>query len=128
MAKRILVVEDEEAFAEIVTELLTDEGYSVIRVPDGVTALNMLAAGRSMPDAILCDVRLPGLRGDRLAAEVRRRLPQHQVPILLLSASPNPQLHLPDVYFMSKPFEMSEFLKTVRRLVESRGRPSVARF
>jgi DNA-binding response OmpR family regulator len=118
MAYRILVIEDEAAFADVLSETLSDEGYSVVHVPNPLTALDMLAAGSYSPDAVVCDVRLPGLSGDRLAAEVRRRFPQRRLPILLLSASPNPHTELPNVWFMQKPFDIGEFLATIRRLVD----------
>jgi CheY-like chemotaxis protein len=117
MAPRVMLVDDERTFAAIVGELLADEGYSVVRAHDGVTALNMLASERLSPDLLVCDVMLPGLRGDRLAAEVRRRFPHRRLPIVLLSASPNPRVHLPDVWFLPKPIDFKELLNTMDRLV-----------
>src|SRR5215475_1973252 len=103
--RRILIVEDEPAFADVLVELLIDEGYSVRLVRDGVTALNVLAFQTRLPDLIMCDVMLPMLRGDRVAAEVRRRFPRQRLPIVLMSASADPRVELRDVEFMGKPFE-----------------------
>jgi CheY-like chemotaxis protein len=122
----VLIVEDEAAFADVVGELLTDEGYAVVRARDGVTAVNMLTADCLSPDLIVCDVMLPGLRGDRLAAEVRRRFPTRRLPILLLSASADPRVRLRDVWFMAKPLDLKDFLMTVKRLVEPRRRGAFA--
>ena len=47
MAARILIVEDEPAFADVLAELLREEGYSVMQVRDGFTALNMLGGERA---------------------------------------------------------------------------------
>jgi CheY-like chemotaxis protein len=113
MKMRILVVEDEPAFAEVLTELLVDEGYSVLHVRDGITAINTLVASRRRPDLILCDVMLPGIRGDRLAAEVRERFPTQRLPILLMSASADPRVALTDVSFMPKPFDSADLLRRV---------------
>jgi two-component system response regulator MprA len=118
MVPRVLIVDDERTFSEILGELLADEGYCVARAHDGVTALNMLASERLSPDLLLCDVMLPGLRGDRLAAEVRRRFPKRRLPIVLLSASPNPHVRVPDVSFLAKPIDFKELLDTIERLVE----------
>jgi CheY-like chemotaxis protein len=122
MGRRILVVEDERAFAEVLTELLLEEGYSVVHVRDGITALNLLAGPRSRAqrfDLILCDVMLPGLRGERLAAEVRRRFPRQRLPILLMSASADPHVNLPDVSFVSKPFDSSDLLSRIASMLAS---------
>ncbi len=114
MARRILIIEDEHAFAEVLVELLLDEGYSVVHVRDAITALNMLESRRApRPDLIMCDVMLPLMRGDRLAREVRQRFPRWRLPILLMSASADPRVGLPRVEFMAKPFETSELLRCI---------------
>jgi CheY-like chemotaxis protein len=117
MAHRLLIVEDEPAFAEVLSELLSDEGYAVVHVRDGVTALAMLSSQRPRVDLVLCDVMLPGLRGDRLAREVRERFPQRRLPILLMSASADPHVTLRDVAFIPKPFEASELLAQLRSML-----------
>ena len=119
-APRILIVEDEAALAEVVSELLIDEGYAVLRARDGITALNMLSAGQLSLDLIVCDVMLPGLRGDRLAREIRRRFPNRRLPILFVSASGDPRVRLRDVWFLPKPVDFRNLLKTIERLLEPR--------
>ena len=114
---RILLVEDEPAFADVLTELLVDEGYSVVHVRDGITALNTLAGAMRRPDLIVCDVMLPGVRGDRLATLVRERFPTQRLPILLMSASADPRVTLPDVSFMPKPFDSSDLLSCVASML-----------
>jgi CheY-like chemotaxis protein len=118
MRPRILIVEDEPAFAEVLSELLVEEGYSVLHVRDGITAVNILAADRQRPDLIVCDVMLPGLRGDRLAAEVRKRFPRARLPILLMSASADPRLELRDVLFMPKPFDSADLLDCIDSMLQ----------
>jgi CheY-like chemotaxis protein len=123
MARHILIVEDERAFAEVLTELLLDEGYSVVHVRDGITALNLLAGQRSnahRPELIVCDVMLPGMHGDRFAQEVRRRFPRQRLPILLMSASADPHLDLPDVSFMPKPFDSSDLMRRIASMLAAR--------
>jgi CheY-like chemotaxis protein len=122
MSRRILIVDDERAFGDVISELLSEEGYAVVRAHEGITALNMLASKRLAPDAIICDVMLPGVRGDRFAAEVRRRYPGRRLPIVLLSASTNPDVNLPNVWFMSKPIEIKDLLALIDRVVEPADR------
>jgi CheY-like chemotaxis protein len=122
----ILIVEDEPAFAEVLAELLIDEGYSVRHVRDGVTALNLLASLKRSPDLIMCDVMLPLLRGDRVAAEVRRRYPRLRLPIVLMSASADPRVDLRDTCFVAKPFETAELLSRLSVMLEPPKRGVVA--
>jgi len=122
MAGRILIVEDERAFAEVLSELLLDEGYSVLHLREGISALNLLTGGAFRPDLLVCDVMLPGLRGDRLAAEVRARLPKHRLPILLMSAGADPWVSLPEVRFIAKPFDTAEFLQQIDAMLDGVAR------
>jgi CheY-like chemotaxis protein len=119
MARHILIVEDEPAFADVLSELLREEGYSVTHARDGITALNMLSSLGAWPriDLVICDVMLPGLRGDRVARELRSRFPQRQLPVLLMSASADPHVDLPNVEFMAKPFETNELLSRIKKLL-----------
>jgi CheY-like chemotaxis protein len=116
MRPHVLIVDDEKAFADILTELMVEEGYAVTQAYDGVTALGMLSSRHICPDVLVCDVMLPGLRGDRLAREVRERQPQRRLPILLLSAGADPRVDLRDVWFMPKPIDFGELVETVARL------------
>jgi CheY-like chemotaxis protein len=126
MGRRILIVEDERAFAEVLTELLLDEGYTVVHAREGITALSMLAAPKARrPDLIVCDIMLPGLRGDRFAAEVRRRWPRQRLPILLMSASADPRIELRDVSFLSKPFDSGDLLDRIASMLAPRDRAGV---
>ncbi len=120
MAQRILIIEDEHAFAEVLVELLREEGYSVVHVRDAITALKMLEARQApRPDLVVCDVMLPALRGDRFAREVRTRFPRRRLPILLMSASADPRVTLPNVEFMPKPFETGELLSCISEMLAS---------
>jgi DNA-binding response OmpR family regulator len=65
---------------------------------------------------------LPMLRGDRVAAEVRRRFPRQRLPIVLMSASVDPRVELRDVEFMAKPFETVDLLRRLATLLDRRKR------
>ncbi|MGD8835320.1 MAG: response regulator, partial [Desulfobacteraceae bacterium] len=65
---KILVVEDAPVNLELLTHLLTEQGYSVHAAPDGETALAFVRS--SPPDLILLDIQMPGVDG----FEVCRRL------------------------------------------------------
>ncbi len=82
-AKRILLVEDDAAIAEGITNLLTDEGYEVSRV---ALAADVLATARETPPSlIILDVTLPDGDGFSVAEELIRDRRTMTVPILFLS-------------------------------------------
>ncbi len=126
MRRRILLVEDELAFAEVLAEFLAEEGYSVLHARDGISALNLLASSHArQPDLILCDVMLPALRGDRLAREIRARFPTKALPIVLMSASADPHLDLADVSFIAKPFDSDELLRRINSMLTAPRRSAI---
>jgi CheY-like chemotaxis protein len=68
-ARRVLVVDDQEASAETLTLLLEMEGFEVRVAHEGVGALAVAQAFR--PEAVLLDIGLPGLSGFEVAACLR---------------------------------------------------------
>src|ERR1700676_332803 len=80
--KRILVVEDAEDLATVLSDRFRREGYRVQTVRDGESALQ--AAVPAGYDLILLDVMLPGINGFDVCRELRRR--SYDAPILMLTA------------------------------------------
>lgn len=79
--RRILVVEDEQAIADVLVEYLLHAGYAPRHVNDGARALEEIR--RHPPDLVVLDVMLPGLDGMSLCREVRRF---SAVPIIMVTA------------------------------------------
>src|SRR5947209_6655283 len=115
---RVLVVDDEREFAEVLTELLRDDGHTVQIAFNGRQALALIASAPAPPDLVLCDVMLPGLSGEALVADLRQRFPWHYLPVVLMSASADPRVPLRDVWFLSKPIDFGELLGLVDRVRE----------
>jgi CheY-like chemotaxis protein len=71
--RKILVLEDDEAFRSFLKRLLTQEGFEVISVHNGVDGVHQILAHDF--DAILCDVIMPALPGDMFYRAVERMRP-----------------------------------------------------
>jgi DNA-binding response OmpR family regulator len=84
MPKRILIVDDELEFAELVRYRLADERYEFEYAPRGMDAMNKVNLFR--PDVILLDVMLPDLDGLTLCQALNRQPGTRQLPVILLSA------------------------------------------
>jgi CheY-like chemotaxis protein len=79
-SETILVVEDEEALRELVTEILHLYGYKVIAAGSGVDALNVWESRRSEIDLLLTDMVMPhGISGRELADRLQRQNPQLRI-------------------------------------------------
>jgi CheY-like chemotaxis protein len=112
-------VDDERAYAEVLSELLYDEEFDVRRVHSGCEALEACGDdGARFPDLVLCDVMLPGLRGDGLVHELRKRFPEHRLPVVLMSASADPRVQERDVWFLPKPLDFNELMALLGSVLE----------
>lgn len=81
--KAILVVDEDPAFAGVVEDVLTTEGYEVTTAASGATALD-LVRGRVF-DLILNDVRMPELDGPGFYRELRNRDPEHARRVMFMT-------------------------------------------
>lgn len=77
----IMLVEDDDALAEMVAEFLVAQGYGVLVEGRGDAAVNRIVQER--PDAVILDVNLPGLDGISVCRTVRS---QYEGPIIILTA------------------------------------------
>jgi CheY-like chemotaxis protein len=83
----VLVVEDEPAVRELVTEVLRDEGYEVAEARDGAEAIRVLEQRRSPTRfcAVVLDMMLPRMDGVSVLRRLRDR--GADVPVVAMSAS-----------------------------------------
>lgn len=80
---QILLVEDDDEVAALVSEMLAQLGYEVTHVASAAAALGALADGRSV-DLVFSDIMMPGgMNGVELAREIKRR--RSDIPVLLTS-------------------------------------------
>jgi len=116
--KKVLVVDDEPAIANLARIKLTNEGFDVTTAYNGEEALEMVAA--EPPDVIVLDVMMPGIDGWEVASRLKADPETEHIPILMLTALGVGEESLPgsvniDEYY-TKPFEPAKLAKIVRRL------------
>ena len=84
---RILLVEDDPVSRELSAELLRAAGLDVTTVPDGQTALDLLARSEPGVDAVLMDCQMPGMDGYETTRRLRRDPRWRGLPVIALTAS-----------------------------------------
>ena len=124
--QRILIVDDDENIAELISLYLTKECFETRIVGDGESALN--AVKEFNPNLILLDLMLPGIDGYQVCREVRKE--ELQVPIIMLSAKGEVfdkvlGLELGADDYMEKPFDSKELVARVKAVLR-RYKPVVA--
>ncbi len=124
--KRITVVEDEPAIAEILEYNLEQAGFEVEVIREGDLAL--VSIRRRVPDLILLDLMLPGLDGLELTRLLKRDPATADVPLIMLTAKDSETdrivgLELGADDYVTKPFSPREVVLRVKAVLR-RGQPS----
>lgn len=84
MAKRILVVEDSKATADILSSQLSRVGYEVSCAENGLRGLDV--ARQFRPDLVLCDVMMPEMDGLTFCRHIKSMAMHRYVPVIMLTA------------------------------------------
>ena len=117
MDATILVVEDDPQLREVITEVLSEEGYHVYAAFDGQRALESIET--MTPDLVLSDVRMPRLSGIELAEKLRQR--RNPIPIVLMSTISNAPSGK-GAMFLAKPFSLDDLVALVSRVLQMTAR------
>ena len=117
MKYKILIVDDDENIAELISLYLTKECFETMIVGDGESALS--AFGSFAPNLILLDLMLPGIDGYQVCREIRS---SSTVPIIMLSAKGEVfdkvlGLELGADDYMEKPFDTKELVARVKAVL-----------
>lgn len=115
--QKILIVDDDENIAELISLYLTKECFETCIVYDGESALGK--ANTFNPDLILLDLMLPGIDGYQVCREIRR---DKNIPIIMLSAKGETfdkvlGLELGADDYMIKPFDSKELVARVKAVL-----------
>jgi two-component system, chemotaxis family, chemotaxis protein CheY len=117
--QRILIIEDEDAIGQVVTDVLTLEGYVVRRAKNGREALELLREW--LPRLILLDLMMPVMDGGAFRS-AQRQLggDAANVPVIVLSGAREVRARAAElcaVEALSKPFELHEVVEAVGRWI-----------
>ena len=108
--KTIAIIEDDVSIGDMLTKVLTQEGYTVLRAYSGTEALYLLSQHK--PNLVLLDLMLPGLSGEEVLSHIKT------IPVIVLSAKVDVQdkvnvLLNGAVDYMTKPFDTKELLARI---------------
>jgi len=120
---RVLIIEDEPDILDLIGDLLSLEGYEVHtlpRIPHGLDPIRSLA-----PNAIVLDLRLPGVGGMELLRLLAADRGLRRTPVVVCSGAEDltrvygPELATLGCEVVHKPFALEELIGSVRRAVWS---------
>lgn len=107
----IAIIDDDEYIGNMLEEILTKNGYAVLRAYSGTEALLLLT--HAVPDLVLLDLMLPGLSGEELLPQIQN------LPVIVISAKVDVQnkVHVllnGAVDYLTKPFDTQELLARIQ--------------
>ena len=121
MAKRILVVEDNDLNRKLFCDVLRSQGYAIEPCADGMLALD--AARQFVPNLIIMDIQLPNVSGLDLIEAAKADRVLRQIPVLAVTAyaGKGDEERIRDAGaegYLAKPVSIGPFMAAVKGLVE----------
>ncbi|HEX7574102.1 MAG TPA: response regulator, partial [Bacteroidota bacterium] len=116
----VLVVEDEEALRNLLTEVLESYGYTVLTAEDGVSGLERFTLHRDEIKAVITDMGLPRMSGQDLFISIREIDPSSRVVLASGYLDPELKAHLFTLgakAFIQKPYQPADILRVIRGVI-----------
>ena len=117
MAKRVMIVEDNELDMKLFKDLIAASGYETIRTRNGLEALDLARAHK--PDLILMDIQLPEVSGLEVTKWIKEDDKLHRIPIIAVTAfamkGDEERIRQGGCEaYISKPISVASFVQTIK--------------
>ena len=116
--KKLLIIDDEPVFREMLDDFFTSARYEVQTAATGEAALDLLK--QSTPDLILLDIQMPGMGGLAFFNQISAATGKSKYPVIIITA----RVQLEDVFkdlpvdgFVTKPVKLEELLQNVQSVL-----------
>jgi DNA-binding NtrC family response regulator len=121
MNARILIAEDDADLRDLLQDDLEDAGYETVVAIDGRAAMARIERERERIDALITDVRMPGLSGAELLAAMRAQ--RSEAPVIVITAFGSVEQAVELVkagafQYLTKPFDTDGLLRTIAEALE----------
>jgi two-component system cell cycle response regulator DivK len=121
MAKKVLIVEDNELNMKLFHDLLEAQGYEILETREGLQALSL--AREHHPDLILMDIQLPEISGLEVTKWLKEDDELASIPVVAVTAfaMKGDEERIREggcEAYISKPISVAHFLDTIKRLLD----------
>lgn len=122
-AKKILLVDDETGFGQLMKSMLEAEGYKVSIAYDGQEASNQLF--QDIPDLVICDIVMPQKSGLELFKETRSKERTSKIPFLFISGYKDEEMlsaarKIGVFTILNKPVDLDHVFSRVKSILKER--------
>lgn len=116
--QKILIVDDEELFLQLIKDILDEEGIPVTATSDPADALDIIT--NSTVDILITDIKMPAISGIELAIKAKSRHPDAAIIFITgysdLINGYRSDLNFDDYFLLKKPFPLDDMVKILREL------------
>jgi len=122
---KILIVDDEKDFVDLIKLILEKNGYLVSVAYDGEEGLNKILT--EVPDLVVLDLNIPKMNGYEVCEKIREKYSFKDIAVLMLTVRTLEKDHISGFTsgsddYMTKPFEPKELLARIRNLIRRAGK------
>jgi len=118
MAKKVLIIDDEVDFADLLKLQLEKGGYDVTTVYSGKDGLDLLK--KEFPDIILLDIMMPEISGWEICSKIKLDTKTKDIPVIFLTARADDLSKAMGLKgaegFIEKPFDPLDLIKEIEKL------------
>ncbi len=117
MAKRVMIVEDNELNMKLFRDIIEASGYETVRTDNGLDALDL--AREHKPDLILMDIQLPEVSGLEVTKWLKQDDDLHKIPVIAVTAfamkGDEDRIRQGGCEgYISKPISVPKFIETIK--------------
>lgn len=120
MAKRVLLVEDDDAVRRLVKVTLEMADFEVLEAADGLEGLLLMDMHK--PDAVVLDLMMPDVAGERMLTQLRSTPETKRTPVIIITGKPEVAPEIVGLVgrenFISKPFDPETLVNRVKAMTE----------
>jgi len=125
LLKKLVVAEDDDAVAHLITATLGDAGFLCLRARDGEEALNLTRT--ELPDTLVLDIMMPKMDGIEVCKRLKEDVILSRIPILMLTALAGVDDRVKGLEagaddYLPKPFDLRELAARVKALIRQSRR------
>jgi DNA-binding response OmpR family regulator len=116
---KVLILDDDQYILEMLTEVLTHEGYVVNAYTNTRDIVKLMSEKK--PDLVIVDYLMNDINGGELCSAIKRHLPTAAIPVVIISAYERVLRSLGNYgcdYFIAKPLDIPDLLKRLKSLIK----------
>lgn len=112
--RRVVVIDDDEGVAVAISRFLQFRGYETAIATSGAAGIALVID--TVPDAVVCDMRMPGLGGEQVLLILKAQPTTCHIPVVIVTGFCSPDFVGMGDAFLVKPFKCDDLVHAIEHL------------